>query len=284
VKAALASAAALINISGVNWIEEFARIPIRVLVDTDPGRTQFRGEGRPRDHNLHFTFGLNIGAPDCGVPSPGVNWRPTLQPIALDLWRPGSGAGASFRTIMNWRSEPNIAWGGEVYGEKAESIASFIDLPSRTTAALELAVGAGATAEERRDFTRAGWTLVEANPISRGLGRYQRYLRGARGEWSVSKEIHTRARTGWFGDRSPCFLALGKPCVLQDTGFSRHLPVGEGLLAFRDLEEAVDALDRVEADYDRHARAARRLAEEHFDSDRVLGAILGAAGIGVRAR
>jgi hypothetical protein len=214
--------------------------------------------------------------PDCGI-----EWRPTRQPIRLDLWKPlepTRGAGSAFTTLMNWTAAKPLEHDGTTWGQKNVEFERFFDLPSRVPGIpLAVAVGqtGGAGAPFPADAARAaGWRVLDPEVCAPDCAGYQDFLGGSRGEFAIAKETYVKARTGWFSCRSACYLAAGRPVVTQDTGWSAHLPTGCGLFAFDTLEEAAAALREVEAAPAAHSRAARELAEEHFDSRRVLGRLL----------
>jgi hypothetical protein len=236
-------------------------------------------------HTHHFTYGENFGAPDCEVPIRRFRYLPTRPPVVLDWWRengnpqPGrAGLGARpFTTVANWRqTSKDIVWKGrrltwskDVQFMRVLPLAARIDLP------LELAL---ATTDERivellRD---AGWRVRPAGPLSKDLDAYRAYIHSSAGEFSVAKEQYAVLRSGWFSDRSACYLAAGRPAIVQDTGFGCALPTGEGLFAFSDIDQAVAAFELIQSDYGRHARAAVDIAREYLRAEKVLGAMLAA--------
>jgi hypothetical protein len=276
--------AALLSLSDVSWLPEFAECPVRVYVDEDPGFPQIRAAGgeagwraKLARYHVHATYGESIGGPGCLIPAADCQWLATRPPIVPDLWANSRPPGKTWTTVMNWRSYANVTWRGEEYGQKDREFGRIESLPSRTAEALEVAVSAP---EEVRARLRAlGWRATEALASSRTFDNYRGYIQDARGEFSVAKHAYVGTASGWFSDRSAAYLAAGRPVVLQDTGFSRHLPTGEGLFAWTDAASAVDALERAAADLPRHARAARRLANEHLRYDVILPALLRKAGI-----
>ena len=178
---------------------------------------------------------------------------------------------------MKWQSHKHVEFNGLKYGQKETEFARFIDLPRRTTARLEIAVsGSNVPREELR---RHGWSVVNADDISRSLNSYQEYLRASKGEFAVAKHVFVATNSGWFGHQQGYYLASGRPVVLDETGFSAHLPVGGGLFAVRSVEEAVQALDEINRDFDRHSRIARNIAAEFLDAPRVLTSFLADFGI-----
>ena len=272
---------ALFNVCAATRLsEEHLRCPIRVYVETDPVFEQIRvAEGDRQailaleDHTHHFTYGENMGQPDSPIPLEKFAWRPTRPPVIPDLWStPIDPTAERFTTIATWKNAgKDIHFRGETYlWSKHLNFLRVIDLPSRTRQALEMALEVEDPA--MRDLlARNGWGLQDAFQVSRDLTTYQRYIQQSRGEFTVSKDLFARTRSGWFSDRSVCYLAAGKPVVTQDTGFGKYIPAGVGLLTFEGVEEAAAAIDEVNRDYERHSREARRIALEYFGADRVLG-------------
>jgi hypothetical protein len=258
------------------WRPEYDRPRARVLLDGDPVFTQLRalrGDWPIPEAIAHcnrfFTYGPGLLRHDSPIPDLGFEWSVARPPVVLEHWPASTDPAAErFTTVMHWSLDPSPALGGEIYGQKDVEFERVIDLPSRTLQSLEVALNDGPF-----DRLRAhGWHVVDRPPTD--LDAYQAYIRRARGEFSVAKNAYVKARTGWMSERTTCFLASGKPAVVQETGLSDWVPTGEGLLAFSTVDEAVASLDSVNAEYERHARAARRLAEEYFDSDVVLAALL----------
>jgi glycosyltransferase involved in cell wall biosynthesis len=266
-----------LNLSNLNWIDELSECRRRVLVDTDPVFTQIgaHGMGGPLGgYHVLLTYGESVGRPGCSMPTGGLRWQPTRQPVVLDLWpvTPG-GSDRAFTSVMNWSAYGDHAHDGVVYGQKDREFEPYFDLPRRTERPMELAVAAPDAVRKR--LTDGGWSIADPTRVTLRPDTYQAYLRESAGEWCVAKHAYVSTRCGWFSDRSSAYLASGRPVVLQDTGFSDNLPCGEGLLAFRNPAEAAAAMAKVADDYERHCRAARRVAEEHFGSDRVLSDLLG---------
>ncbi len=272
----------LINLSGVTWFEGFEDVPHRVFIDEDPAFTQVRAESDGdfrrllECHHTLYTYGHNVGRSGCTVPTAGLEWSPFCQPIVLDEWAARIDERAStFTTLMSWNAYGPTAWGGAFLGQKSHEFPRVIDLPGRTRQRLELAVsGADVPVSELQAH---GWNIEDPVRESLTIDRYRDYIRRSRGELSVAKQAYVATRSGWFSDRSACYLASARPVILQDTGYATWLPAGEGLVAFRDLEQAVGALELVNGDYVRHCRAARAIAEEFFDARRVLGELLARA-------
>ena len=275
------SADLLINISGANPIRPWLKpIPHRVLIDTDPVFEQVRQltvpdrRERAEMHNAYFSFGENVGTPDWAVPDDGWPWRRTRQPIVLDAWpvTPLPKA-AALTTVMQWDSYPAREYDGKYYGLKAQSFEPYFDLPGRCPdVGIELALG---SPDAPRDKLEAhGWRLSDPLEATSDPWTYQSFIQRSLGEFSVAKHGYVAANTGWFSERSACYLASGRPVIVQDTGFSNHLPTGRGLLSFTTPDEAADCIHRVLSDPAGHAKAAREVAETHFDSDVVLTQLL----------
>jgi len=271
----------LLNVCGATQLkEEHLRCPVRVYVETDPVFEQIRvAEGDQRaiealaEHTHHFTYGENLGQPDCPIPLQKFAWRTTRPPVIPDLWDARVNPAAErFTTVATWRNVgKDIQFLGETYHwSKHMNFLRVADLPSRTRQPLELALEVDDEAT-RELLARNGWLITGAFDASRDVIAYQRYIARSRGEFTATKDLVARTRSGWFSDRSVCYLAAGKPVVTQDTAFGKFIPTGEGLFAFQTVEEAAEALDEVNRDYARHSRAARGIAEEYFAADRVLG-------------
>jgi hypothetical protein len=276
-----ASADLLLNLSGVNPLRPWAlEVPARVLVDTDPAFTQVRHLTDPaarslaEAHTAFFSFGENIARRGRSeVPVDGFAWQPTRQPVVLEAWpmTPGPATGL-FTTVMQWDSYPARTYRGRRYGMKADSFGPYLDLPARAGAVFELALG---SASAPRDLLREkGWQLRDPLAVTRDPWTYQRYLTGSKAEFGVAKHGYVASRSGWFSERSACYLASGRPVLVQDTGFTDWLPSGAGVLAFGTPEEAAAGVEEVGRRYDFHCRAARNLAEEFFDARKVLPSLL----------
>jgi hypothetical protein len=284
-----ASADLFVNVSGCAWLRpEYRQIPRRIFIDSDPMFTQIgllsaNAEilERVRAHDSHFSFAENIGQLDCSIPAAGFHWLPTRQPIVLDWWPMATEPPRDvLTTVMNWVSYKECEYAGEKWGQKDVEFVRFIELPSLTTQPFEIAMGMGPGKSRPTELLRArGWRIIEPDEHLPDPWSYRNYLRGSKGEWSIAKQAYVKSRSGWFSCRSACYLALGRPCVLQDTGWSKFYPAGRGLFAFEHAGQATAAIDQVNADYDAHSRAARVLAEEHFEARKVLAAMLAAAQI-----
>lgn len=250
-----------------------------MLLDGEPGWTQMRwaarlarGEALP-EYDVHVTVGQNVGTPRSAIPTVGRVWRHAFYPVLLDEFAPlPPDPAAPFTTVMNWRSHGPLVHDGVSYGQKDVEFARFADLPGRVPGArFVLALAGGAPRRQLRD---AGWRMRHAHRVTSSYDAYRRFVRGSRGEISVAKNVFVATNSGWFGDRSGAYLAAGRPVVLQDTGISGHLPCGEGLFAVRTADEAAAAVRAIEADYVRHAAAAREIAREYLAADRALPRLL----------
>jgi hypothetical protein len=274
------SADLLINVSGtLHRPEEYRAVRLLAYIDTDPVFTQVklaRGQtGFARlinAHDIHFSFGERLNRVLSSVPDTGHHWRPTRQPIVLSEWRPRPSCPGAFTTVMNWTSYKPLTLAANTYGQKDLELQRFMTLPQLVApTVLELAVNAGKTTHTPRELLkRNGWRVADPDVVCSDMERYRDYVETSRAEWSVAKNGYVVGQAGWFSCRSACYLAAGKPVAVQDTGFSDVLPVGKGLLAFRTLEEAAAAIREIEIRYLEHAAAARRIAEEFFDSGKVL--------------
>jgi hypothetical protein len=274
VKRFCADADLFLNLSGGSWFwrDEYARIPRSAFIDSDPAFTQLAiAKAEPwyveffRRFDRLFTFGANIGTDRSPVPVGQFVWRPTWQPVVLDEWRTDRKPGDCFTTVMTWQIESFT----DVGGNKDVEFAKYIDLPSRTEQPFELAVNG-----PRSLLAAHGWTTVDAMGVSRTPWDYRDFIHRSKAEFGVAKHTYVSTNSGWFSDRTECYLASGRPALAQDTGWTAHLTAGEGLLSFSTPDEALAAIDRVNSDYPRHARRAGEIAREHFDASRVLSRLL----------
>ena len=281
-EALLAGADAVLNVAGATkFREEGLKVGRLVYFGTDPVGDEIavaQGEKKwlLEEHDDFVTYGEKIGTPDCPIPPlPRLRAR-TRQPVILDLWEGAPPAGKAYTTVANWRQGGEIEFRGEIYfWSKDREFLKFIDLPGRIAPPVEIALGLqGLDAKSRSLLDRKGWRLADAHTFTVDPWRYRDYLWTSRGEFTVAKDQNVRLRSGWFSERSACYLAAGRPVITQDTGFGDLLPTGEGLFAFNTLEEIVAAFEAIESDYARHARAARKIAEEHFRAETVLARLL----------
>ena len=277
VKSVLGGADLLLNLGGVCWLPEFHLCRRRALVDMDPLFTQVGkfGAALQVDSHVRFSYGTNIGRPGCTIPTAGVVWHPTVPPVVLDAWGRDAGAGADapFTTVANWGAYGGVEHEGVLYGQKDEEFMRILDLPRRVERSLEVTL-TGAGEDDCQKLRDGGWLVRDGSgPVGTDLPAYRAYVTRSRGEFSVAKNAYVKTRSGWFSDRSACYLAARRPVVVQDTGFADHLPDdlrGRGLLTFSTIDEAAEALRKVDADYDAHRAAAGELARRVFAHDVVL--------------
>jgi hypothetical protein len=278
----------LVNITGHLTLEPLMRrLRRKAYVDLDPGFTQFWyacGDAGPRldDHDLYFTVGENIGTRSCPIPTGSIRWRPTRQPVLLDHWPvAGERELGRFTTVGTWRGPYGpVQYGGKIFGLKVHEFRKVIELPDRVPQTFEIALDIH-PAEEKdlRLLHQHGWRLVDPQVVVPDPDAFRCYVQGSGAEFSVAQGVYVETRSGWFSDRTVRYLASGKPALVQDTGFSRNYPVGEGLVPFSTLEEAIAGAERIGRDYEEHCRTARALAEEYFDSDKVLGRFVEEVGV-----
>lgn len=283
-KAVIESADLLINISGMlQRPEDYRQVRRLVYIDSDPVFTQVklaRGQTDFRKlldvHDVHFSFGECFSR---AVPVTGHHWHPTRQPIVLSEWRPEVPWRDVFTTVMNWTSYNPVTYCGQTYGQKDVEFKRFLDLPGMVSPTdIEIAVNEGKTRRTPHSLlTYKGWRVVDPAEVCPDLDSYRGYIESSKAEWSVAKNGYVIGQSGWFSCRSACYLAAGRPVVVQDTGFTAVLPVGKGILPFTTVEEAVAAIHEVEGNYAKHAKAARAIAEEYFDSNKVLSRLLDTA-------
>ena len=279
----------IINLTGATVLkEEHMQVPVRVYLETDPVLPQIEvALGRTftidqlNNHTHHFTYGENLGSPDCRVPVGPYRYQPTRQPVILDWWKSPDANPAPngvFTTIASWQqTAKDIEWNGEVYTwSKHHQLLRLIDLPRRTSQPIELALAGGE--DQRATLTSHGWRLRDAVSLSRDILPYRAYIHRSRGEFTVAKDQYARLRSGWFSDRSACYLAAGKPVVIQDTGLAGLFPTGRGLLPFTTLEDVVEAIDAINTDYQSHSHAAREIASECFAAETVVGSMMDRLG------
>lgn len=263
------------------WREDYQWTQRRIFIDADPGFTQIKLAGGDADLvktieqcECLFTIGQHIGAPDCPIPTMGRRWLKTLPPIALSYWSWVEEESAKyFSTIMQWRSYQEVIYQGISYGNKDQEFPKFIKLPQFTPQPFQIALSGG----DADELCQNGWEVIPGWTASFTPESYQKFIQTSRAEFGVAKQGYVATQGGWFSDRSVCYLASGRPVLLQDTGLSSWLPLGEGLLTFQDLSEATNGVHTINANYQKHRRAARKIAEEYFDSNKVLSSLLEAA-------
>ena len=272
----------LLNVMGFLGDEEIlAAAPRRVFLDTDPGFGQmWRALGLAdvfAGHDAHVTIGERIGEDDCTIPTCGLDWITTPQPVYLDAWRaaPQPAAGA-FTSVARWRGAYGpVDFEGRRYGLRVHEFRRFASLPRATGESFELALDIHPDETADLELLRdGGWALTDPGRVARTPAAYRAYIADSFAELMVAKGMYVQSRSGWFSERSICYLATGRPVLAQETGLAELYPVGKGLVTYATLEEAVAGVEAIRADPAGHAAAAREIAEEHFDSDRVLGRLL----------
>jgi hypothetical protein len=276
----------LLNVMGfLDDVEILGNCPRRVFLDIDPGFGQmwlalglsdlFSG------HDVYVTIGEGIGKPDCTVPTCGLPWITTRQPVVLDQWPVHLLEGSGFTSIGTWRGPfAPVDYQGTTYGLRVHEFRRFLDLPQRTGKTFEVALEIDeADHRDIEQLRRSGWHLRDPRSVADSPTAYRSFIQASEAEFMVAKNMYVRTRSGWFSDRSTCYLASGKPVLAQDTGLATIYPIGEGLLTYSTIDEASAGVEEICGSYSRHARAARGIAEEYFDSDKVLAALLEKLGV-----
>ena len=278
----------LLNISGNlshrPLLERFRR---RVYLDIDPAFTQYwHAQGllgtALDEHNFHFTIGENVGLPECPIPDGGFQWHLTRQPVELADWPTHPSPSCERLTTVGSLRGPygRVEHADGLFGLKIHEMRRLARLPGLVEPAMELAFRIGCRdGADRKLLAESGWKLVDPQSVACGPREFRDYVQGSDGEFSVAQGIYVETASGWFSDRTVRYLASSKPVIVQDTGLASYLPVGEGLMTFRTLAEAAAAVQSVRADYTRHSRAARRIAEEHFEAGQVAGALVEQIGV-----
>src|SRR2546426_4396394 len=282
---------AILNICGAQEFNDDLLASDRILyIESDPAVEQIKIDKGVRStidylrrHRALFTFGENVGTKSFPVPRHGFKWLPTRQPVATDLWKTNQGPPrtAVFTSVANWSTSglKDIIWRGEKYlWSKSREFIRFVTAPKKSGETFELATNIKDRAT-RGKFLHNGWRLTSPLQLSVDYWRYRDFIRQSKGEFTVAKDQYVRLNTGWFSDRSACYLAAGRPVIIQETGFTKNYGGEAGLLAFESLGEIVDAVKIINADYAKHSRAARKIAREIFEAKKVLGSLLERAGI-----
>lgn len=285
------AADAILNICGAQELnEDLMQSDRTIYVESDPGVEQIKvdkGERSTIDylkrHRALFTFGENVGTETFPVPTHDFNWLPTRQPIVTEFWKtsrapPGA---AVLTSIANWSTSglKDITWRGEKYlWSKSREFLRFISAPKRAGQTFELATNIQ-DAKTRVKFTRNGWRLTSPLQLSVDYWLYRDYIHRSRGEFTVAKDQYVRLNTGWFSDRSACYLAAGRPIITQETGFTRNYGGKAGLLSFESLSQIGEAAKMIDRDYTNHSHAARQIAREVFEATNVLKSLLERAGV-----
>ena len=282
---------AILNLCGAQEFNDDLLASDQIIyIESDPGVEQIKVDQGVkstikylRRHRALFTFGENVGTKKCPIPTHGLDWMPTRQPVVTDFWRTkrGPNRAAVFTSVANWSTSglKDIEWRGKKYlWSKSREFLRFVAGPGKAGEAFELATDIKDSATRKR-FVENGWRLVSPLQLSVDYWLYRDYIRRSKGEFTVAKDQYVRLRTGWFSDRSACYLAAGRPVIIQETGFTEHYGQDGGLLAFRSVSDIVEAVKMINADYTKHSRAAREIAREVFEAQKVLASLLERAGV-----
>jgi hypothetical protein len=280
---------AFLNVTGAQEIrEEHMVCRRRIYLETDPVVSQIKvasGDAATiatlAAHDTHFSYGGNLYKPDCKLPLEKFRWLPTVQPVVLDLWENNffKANGSAFNTIATWQNKGrDIVFNGETYyWSKDREFKKILDLPTRRNVPFELAVGVEDDVRQLLNENR--WRITDPVKLSSDMTDYRNFIVNSRGEFTVAKDQNVRLRSGWFSDRSACYLAASRPVINQDTAFGSYLPTGKGLFAFQTMDEILAAVDEIESDYEGNCRAAREIAAEHFAAEKVLASVMSRAGL-----
>jgi hypothetical protein len=282
---------AILNVCGTQEFNEDLLASDRILyVESDPGVEQIKIDKGVkstieylRRHRALFTFGENVGTKFFPVPVHGFKWLPTRQPVVTNLWKTRRSplGTAVFTSVANWSTSglKDIVWRGQKYlWSKSREFLRFIAAPKEAGETFELATNIEHSATRKR-FERNGWRLRCPLQMSVDYWLYRDYIQRSKGEFTVAKDQYVQLNTGWFSDRSACYLAAGRPVIIQETGFTRLYGGKAGLLSFGSLGEIADAVKRINADYAKHSRVAYDVAREFFEAKKVLKSILDRADI-----
>ena len=289
------SADLLINVSDANICrDEYMYIPKKILIDSDPMFTQLQTKEKGlederypvkkfniKDYNYHYSFGENIGAADCKIPQLDIKWLPTRQPVCLNYWKAGAIETKQipcFTTVMNWSTRTKLKFDNQEWGQKDVEFKKFISVPRQFKAA-EFKIVMAASAAFKKDvdapwISGYGWRILDPINTVSSTRLYQEFISTSDAEFSIAKETYVKSNSGWFSCRSACYLAMGRPVITQETKWSKYISAGMGLLAFNNMETAIDALREVSSNISKHSKAAREIAEEYFDSNKVLSTML----------
>jgi hypothetical protein len=280
-------AEAFLNVTGAQELrDEHRAIRRRIYVESDPFPMQVKVATGNADtirtlesHDTLFSFGENLGAPDCGLPIEKFRWLPTRQPVVMDLWTGAASGGRNYSTITTWHNKgKNVEWRGETwYWTKDREFQKYLELPRKRSVSFELAV----TVDDKVKglLHEHGWQQRSSLDISRDVDGYRNYIQQSRAEFTVARDQYVRPCTGWFSDRSACYLAAVRPVITQETGFSKFLPTGKGLFGFKTMDDILRAVDTIESDYEGNCRAAREIAAEFFAAEKVVGSLMERAGL-----
>ena len=268
------------------WETESAWAAHRVYIDVDPAFTQVNFHRKLNQqvvlpgYDHYFTNGMNIGREGNIIPTCGITWKYIFNPVHLPLFdRMPAPEGAPYSTIMNWVSyNETVNYKGVTYGHKSMEFDKFLTLPRNVDVPMEIAVS-GLLSPKREELLKNNWRIISSQEVTFTVDTFRKYLSSCRGEFSVVKNMYQATDSGWFSDKSAAFMASGRPVILQETGFSDHLPVGEGLFAVENIEEAAEAIETVEGNYAFHSDKAYELAAEYLDTGKVLSKFLKDAGL-----
>jgi hypothetical protein len=269
-----------------SWLGEAASACLRILVDGEPGTTQMKmemeqsstGRNSRLSYDYYFTVGQNIGSEKSTAPTADRLWRHVLYPVEHDLFPfSASPRNAAFTTVMSWQAYEPITYKGRTYGQKDVEFSKFMELPKRTCIPMEIAIAGKEVPTKRlRDH---GWRLRSAHDVTLSFDSWREYIRASKGEFSVCKNVFVATNSGWFSDRGAVYLMSGRPVVMQETGFSDHLPCGRGLFAVRTADEAASAIEEILGRFESHCRWAREVALEFLDTGAVLRKMLREIGV-----
>ena len=271
------SADMVINISGVNPLREWCfTIPKRIFIDTDPAFTQIKhltndkAMSLAKAHTHYYSFAENIGKPFCTIPEDGFPWKPTRQPVFLPAWKnTDADKTAKWTTVMQWDSYKNQTYNGNQYGMKSLSFAAFNKVPEHLpNEQFELATGSPTVPKE--ELENYGWHIISSLIPTQTPATYQQYIALSKAEWSVAKHGYVAGKSGWFSERSTCYLASGRPVLVQDTGFSGSIETGKGIFVFNNIADIVENVRRINTDYGEHCKNARKIVQEFFSAEKVL--------------
>ena len=276
----VADADVALTVADATWFDELRACSRRAFVDGDPMFTQAAlAAGEPlmtttvENNPTLFSYGTRIGRPGCTIPVCGRQWIPTRPVVATALWPVNaSPPGAPVTALLHWSAGGEVVVDGVAYGHKDVEMPRFLELPARSSRALVLAVGGRGA--PRAELEAAGWQLADPLASTCDAAAYRSFIGGSHADLGIAKHAYVASQSGWFSDRATCFLASGRPVLHQDTGFTDWLPAGDGVFVFSSADDVIDDLERLDVDYDRHARAARRIAQEHFEAWRVIGCML----------
>jgi len=266
-----------------SWLEEAGGAGARVLIDGEPGSTQMKMAKRLAsgqeigEYDFYATVGRNVGTEACSAPDVCRRWIPIFHPVCTEMYPFAAATNSSaFTTVMNWQAHQPFEYDGRIYGQKDLQFRRFEDLPKRVDVDLELAVAGDVPTAALR---KLGWKLCDSHHVTATFDSYRDYIVASRAEFSIAKHVFVATNSGWFSDRTAAYLSSGRPAVVEDTGFSKHLPCGAGLFAVQNAEQAAAAIAEIESNYEYHSRAAREIAVEYLDAHRIVCGLLSQIGL-----